>query len=188
MSYPAGRDSNVALLGCSLAAKLHERHSSQGWFSSPGTFLTAQADRLMRAVCHTTSLQDSDTAVSCASSRKIRSQGCSWRWSLAHILWIIPRLGNVHRRNAFWQAYFLTGGSTQLSLVLKDFLQSRRWEKHHMWLGYSWLPPNLPSAYLQEWNLGVGKDHLSPFMSAVKCKRIREQILGFLPGETSTGD
>lgn len=92
------------------------------------------------------------------------------------------------RRNAFWQTSFLTGGSTQLSLVLKDFLQSRRWEKHHMWLGHSWLPPNLPSAYLQEWNLGLGNDHLSPFMSAIKCKRIREQTLGFHPRETSTGD
>lgn len=41
-TYPAAGSSNVALLGCTMAAQLHETHNSHDWFPSPGTLLTAQ--------------------------------------------------------------------------------------------------------------------------------------------------
>lgn len=44
ITYPAAGSSIVALLGCSVAAQLHEIHSSHDWFPSPGTLLIAQTE------------------------------------------------------------------------------------------------------------------------------------------------
>lgn len=45
----------------------------------------------------------------------------------------------------------------------------------------------LAQAPLWEWNLDEGEDYLSPYISVIKCKRVRRKTLGFHPREARKG-
>lgn len=81
-----------------------------------------------------------------------------------------------------------TGRSAHLSLGLKAFFKAGVREKHHLCFECSWPPPDLSSAPLQEWSLDEGEDYFSPFISVIKCKRIRRKTVGFHPREARTRD
>lgn len=114
MTYPAAGSSTVAFTAVQQPNYMK--------YSAPMTDFPALApcwlhkqNLEMKAVCHTTSLQDADTAVSCARRRKSRSQGRSPQdWAM------------FARRNAFWQAPLFHRQVCMLISGVEGFLQSRR--------------------------------------------------------------